>query len=269
MSNPTSIVFLDIDGVLQPFTQKRFEHIREVPELCRELEQKSDSKYRYAELMQQSLLSPYDIAAVYYDWDMEAVACLKRLLKTTGSKIVLSSSWRESRTFSAMEALFAIHGLDGNIYDITFCATNVYWSPLERTEAEQKRDHELYERFIPIQRMMMDNLREAYPSDGSWGSGVDYRTLDILEWLERHPCVVSYVAVDDRNLSLGLGSHFVKVDRIADNAAMNMRTYEKMIKALQLHDGPYGLPASCHGPSLDEWRDSILPVCEAHWKSRK
>ena len=117
--------------------------------------------------------------------------------------------------------------------------------------------------------MMMDNLREAYPSDGSWGSGVDYRTLDILEWLERHPCVVSYVAVDDRNLSLGLGSHFVKVDRIADNAAMNMRTYEKMIKALQLHDGPYGLPASCHGPSLDEWRDSILPVCEAHWKSRK
>ena len=32
------VIFLDIDGVLQPLgRQNRFEHIKEVPDLCREL----------------------------------------------------------------------------------------------------------------------------------------------------------------------------------------------------------------------------------------
>ena len=206
------------------------------------------------------------MAAVYYEWNVEAVSYLKQILERTGSKIVLSSSWREMRSHLAMEALFAIHGLDGYLYDITVCATNVYLSPLKRTDDERAQDYAKYYGFVDIQKFLMERLRDAFPSDGSWGSSVDHRTLDILEWLDRHPSVVSYVAIDDRDLSLGLEEHFVKVDRIKNNEAMDREVFEKVMTVLQIKDGPYRMPESCYGPMLDELRESILPVCEARWQ---
>lgn len=261
MVEPDLIVFLDIDGVLQPFTQERFAHIKDVPELCKELERKTNFKYRYSEWLHQPGLSPYDVAAVYYDWNLEAVSYLKRVLDETGAKIVLSSSWREMRSLLAMEALFAIHGIDGYLYDITFCATNVSWSPLRRTDSQYADDHAKYDKYLCVQKFLMEQLHSRYPTQGKWGPCVDFRTMLILEWLDRHPNVRSYVAVDDRDLSYGLGGHFVKTYPCIDEKA-----FGEMMKWLEVEDGPYGLPDDCHGELLDEFRKDVLPVCETHWK---
>ena len=103
----TPIIFLDIDGVLQPTcSQKRFDHIKEIDDVRDRLIAEYQSEI-YREV------DKYDLAAVVYDWNESAVELLKRLLDECDAKIVLSSDWRRSKNESIMRALFKIHGLDG------------------------------------------------------------------------------------------------------------------------------------------------------------
>lgn len=77
------IIFLDIDGVLQPDTQKRFKHDLEA------------LKASFAAQNQEfENLDKYDIGAVYYDWDKTAVELMKKLCAKTGARFVISSDWR-------------------------------------------------------------------------------------------------------------------------------------------------------------------------------
>ena len=107
------VLFLDIDGVLQPDSARmggeRFNIDRKalVERLTKELE---TDYYQYNE---------YDVAAVYCDWDKEAIATLKHILDETGAKIVVSSDWRENdarwvvtKMPNKMRDLLRIHGLD-------------------------------------------------------------------------------------------------------------------------------------------------------------
>ena len=103
------VIFLDIDGVLQPSTnQKRFD---------------VDRKETAAMLAKQycddiyTELDEYDVAAVYCDWDVKAVGLLKECMDKTGARIVLSSDWRETRSRRDMLALLRLHGLDGYYED--------------------------------------------------------------------------------------------------------------------------------------------------------
>ena len=79
-------VFLDIDGLLQTFTQYRFDHIGngDMENAYEGLRYKKEVDYRKYDI--------YDVAAVYYDWDSSAVNELKRVMEITGAKFVLSSS---------------------------------------------------------------------------------------------------------------------------------------------------------------------------------
>ena len=105
------VVFLDIDGVLQPTDREdRFNH--DLDETCRMLVEKfGDQGYL--------MLDKYDVGAVYYDWSDVAVRNLKRLLDSCEAEIVLSSNWKDYRTMEDMRRLFHIHGLDKYITDMT------------------------------------------------------------------------------------------------------------------------------------------------------
>lgn len=103
------IIFLDIDGVLQPYdNEERFQH--DLDETVELVAKKYNDDIYFD-------MDPYDVAAVYYDWDHKAVKLLKDCLDETNAKIVISSGWREYNNEDKLKALFKIHGMDGYIVD--------------------------------------------------------------------------------------------------------------------------------------------------------
>ncbi|MCR0336007.1 HAD domain-containing protein [[Clostridium] innocuum] len=99
-----SVIFLDIDGVLQPTrNERRFQH--RLKETARFLREKYDDEIYLT-------LDRYDVAAVYYDWDLAAVGTLKKLIEETCSEIVIHSSWIYGKSIEQLKALFRIHDLD-------------------------------------------------------------------------------------------------------------------------------------------------------------
>ena len=77
------IVFLDIDGVIQPYNaKKRFDYVKDTS-LLNTLEKKTKIDYRKYDI--------YDVYAAYYDWNKAALNRLKYTLEKTNSKIIISS----------------------------------------------------------------------------------------------------------------------------------------------------------------------------------
>jgi len=112
MNEYSKIIFLDIDGVLQGYSsQKRFEHMKEMPALQKELSEKHNADYL--------AYDKYDVAAVYYDWDPHAVSLIKKILAETGAMIVISSDWRRSGDLQRMKDLFEIHGMGEFVVGMT------------------------------------------------------------------------------------------------------------------------------------------------------
>lgn len=106
-----NVIFLDIDGVLQPgYLQRRFKHDLEALQLH------LAEKYDRPEYKQYD---KYDLGAIYYDWDQESVDNLKLLLNTRMAVIVLSSAWRRLKTIDSLKDYFRIHDLDTFLVDFT------------------------------------------------------------------------------------------------------------------------------------------------------
>ncbi|MDR0603068.1 MAG: hypothetical protein LBG80_02045 [Bacteroidales bacterium] len=156
------VIFLDIDGVLQPPTQTRFKHIKEVDELKKQLYDKYGVDYNE--------YHDYDILAVYYDWDKEAIAELKRILGATGAKIVISSDWRayKDNPLKCMRDFFRIYDLADYVIDYT-----PLWRGAEREEHYRRKEYK--------------DIHEP-------------RVVEILEHLKIHPEIKKWVAVDDLHL---------------------------------------------------------------------
>ncbi len=97
-----NIVFLDINGVLQPdYYKHRFSVDKSI---LKKLSNKHNIDYSQYDF--------YDVAAVYCDWDEQAVVRLKYILDETNSKIIVSSDWRNDRLPNKMKDLLTIQGLD-------------------------------------------------------------------------------------------------------------------------------------------------------------
>jgi len=105
------VLFLDIDGVIYPFTQYRYQYENDMGQLFEELEEEFKVDYRE--------FDKHDVAIAYYDWDRDAVKEIKRILDTTGAKIVVSSSWRSGAAGNYLPFLLRIHDLQKYLYGYT------------------------------------------------------------------------------------------------------------------------------------------------------
>jgi hypothetical protein len=175
------IIFLDIDGVLQPISsQKRFKHIHHE-------EEKSDMPILYEGLenhlnIDYRKYNQYDVAAVFFDWDKESISLLKLTMSLTGALIVLSSDWRRDG-YDQIKDFLTIHRLEKYYIDNT--KINDF-----------------------IDRAFIEETRAKHEEERGKDSYLDYRSIEILEWLSRNPDVKKWVAIDDMQLS-GLDDHFV------------------------------------------------------------
>ena len=209
------VLFLDIDGVIQLHTQRRFDHSKEeIYALCRNLTKKFHGVFDYSAWVGDSEGNPFwTVAAVQWDWNPETIKELGRVLGTTGAKIVLSSSWRDNGN-EAMKALFRIWGLGSYYLDSTL--PEYFW------DSRDNASRTLSKRY----RELMNPERFVNP-----------RSFEILEWLDRHPEVTSYAIIDDIYDIVGHGNHFVCSSR-----GLKKNEADKLIAALQIKDGPYSLP---------------------------
>jgi hypothetical protein len=174
--NVSKVVFLDIDGVLQPDNARI-----DVADDKKSLESFYDELYRLHKI-DYSVYSDVIVMTVFYLWDKDSIQNLKYILDQTGAKIVLSSSWRMF-PMSKMSDLFKIHGLDGYYLDNT-----------------------IREDFRFIQQLRKDECcyRNFY---------VD-RVIEILEYVKKYPNIKNYVAIDDMSLIPGLENHFIHTNQV-------------------------------------------------------
>lgn len=238
------VLFLDIDGVLQPCgRQERFAHKDEIPAICAKLNKNIKTDFDYESYITDSYANLCDVGAVYFDWDKPSVERLRRILDITGARLVLSSDWRE-KGMRRMKGLMAIHGLDSYLDDATFCILdNELFS----------KDYEVYKEkrnaWEKIQGGIYEFLCKLYPVTSKWVKGVDSRTAEIREYLDRHPEITSFIALDDRNLEKGLEGHFIHTQNHISEEDMC-----RSIEILNREDGPFMLDEVLHTPELEEWR---------------
>lgn len=98
-----NIVFLDIDGVLQPYNAE-FRFLNLDRNIIKKLSNEYNTDY--------SIYEFDDVIAAYYDWDEQAISRLKYILDQTSSKIIVSSDWRRANAIYKVRDLLKIQHLD-------------------------------------------------------------------------------------------------------------------------------------------------------------
>ena len=171
------VVFLDIDGVLQPYdAENRFYYLDE--SLIDKLSKEFNTDYH--------AYSIYDVMAAYYDWHEEAIARLKYILEKTGAKIIISSDWRSDKMPDKMPALLKLHDLDK------------YWYA----------DNIINNEFIPISKrrsLEINHSLNIYPID-------NYIVLDDMPGLDEYfPNNIvktkNYISINDMHKSINILNH--------------------------------------------------------------
>ena len=149
------IVFLDIDGVLQPY-----DSMNNFYELDKKLIDRLSQEYE----IDFSQYNIYDVMATYYDWHKQAVARLKYVLDESDAKLIISSDWRNQKQPLKIHDLLKIHALDKYWYadnDIN----NSSLSNVEKRASEIQKSLETY----PIDDYVvlddMKDLKEYFPNN--------------------------------------------------------------------------------------------------------
>ena len=178
------VIFLDIDGVLQPYNSRnRFNNDLEA--LKQKLSQKYNTDY--------SIYDSYDVGACYYDWDKNAVERIKLIVKETGAKIVISSDWRSEELKNKMKDFLKIWDMEQ------------YWIGDTETafDGEKVTMQEIY-KYINI---ITPNL--------------SYREIEIIDYVYNHKDITNYVVLDDMDFSEILKQHFVKTRNLINDEQAN------------------------------------------------
>jgi len=157
MSKLRKIIFLDIDGVLQPMScaEDRFKH--DLVALQKEMSERFNEELYLK-------MDKYDIGAVYYDWEKESVELLRKLIKETEAEIVISSDWRRYNSLKKLKLLFKIHNMDQYVVDVTpeETLTQEKESKKYLTREEEIKAYLLqYEKEISVYVILDDRLLEG------------------------------------------------------------------------------------------------------------
>ncbi|MDR0548684.1 MAG: hypothetical protein LBI10_04630 [Deltaproteobacteria bacterium] len=179
-NNIDKVLFLDIDGVLKSYNRiSRLDSMENnsIESFYQQLKEKYNIDY--------SLYNKQGVISSYFDWDKNSISILKDLLITSSAKIVLSSDWR-LLGYKQMYDLFRFHDLHEFYIDNTI---NLTYLPHKLKEKLENK----YTKLLKIDTFWVPH----------------YRTVEILNYLKRHPFIKNYVAIDDKNIPC-IESHFVK-----------------------------------------------------------
>ena len=123
------------------------------------------------------------------NFDKKAVKVLNKILETTGAEIVISSDWRFHGTLEELGDYYISQGIIKKPIAVTDMFKDIFpreWSALRfRAELELER------------------------------------SMEINHWLENHPEVTHWVAVDDLDMSIEfLSGHFAARDKSNDKPGL-------------------------------------------------
>lgn len=143
-----NIIFLDIDGVIQPYgNQLRHDHSYD--KTLEFLGSRCDRK-----LVDEG--DPADICAAYYDWDEVSLGLLSSLCRNCGAYIVFHSAWVKSNSLERLRLFMDLYGLGGFVLDV---CKPITLDELSRCREEQKRL--INEKAIMIRRWLDDHNEEV------------------------------------------------------------------------------------------------------------
>jgi len=206
------VIFLDIDGVLQAYNSgNRFRVDRDA------LRDKLSREFN----IDYSIYHKYDVAACYLDWDKDAVERIRRIIRETDSKIVISSDWRCKEKPNKMRDFLTLWNLEEYL--------------LGETEIINKEE-----------------MKEAIEYIESLGDeNYSWRAVEILDYVYKHNEINNFVAIDDRDISTGLDGHFVKTK--------NLITDEETDRCIEILNNPkYELHKKIYN---EEILEKCLPKC--------
>ena len=183
------VIFLDIDGVLN-----NEKHAKEMFNKVKQGELESDIYYSCWDLPYKDTLLP-----------------LQKIIKETGAKIVLSSSWRFSHDrIVKLNTIFSTYGFQ--VFATTDNGAWISW--LEELGFDTTKCHRKY----------TNKYNEEYTTD---------RGAEIMLWLNNHPEVTNFVILDDEisDIKMYYPNNYVQTDFYGE--ALNMECAEKAISILK------------------------------------
>ena len=150
-----NVVFLDIDGVLQPYNSKeRFLHIN--PKIIDQLSEEYGVDYDSYNI--------YDVCAAYYDWNRNALSLLKNILNETEAKIIMSTAWRDEKKPYKMRDLLKLHDLDKYWYCDNIIKHGLIFQPKRRVlEIEDSLDKYPIDNFAILDDM--SKIKDYFPNN--------------------------------------------------------------------------------------------------------
>ncbi|MCD7840006.1 MAG: hypothetical protein LUG46_05180 [Erysipelotrichaceae bacterium] len=179
------VIFLDIDGVINPYDTKHHSNNETLLKLF----------IKYLSLRYQRDYTRYNswiVRACYLDWDKQAMKCIKHIIDETNARIVISSDWRPClfhENPNEMRDLLHLWHMD----QCWLGDTDALWLDSKR-QSEKMKEAEEY-----LKSRGITNYSE--------------RTVEIIDYVLKHKEITNYVALDDMNL-IGLDHHFVRTSNL-------------------------------------------------------
>ena len=256
------IVFLDSHAAFLPRGTNTWGWGSNLEELTTSLDKRPRDWTRetyYYQAMLREVHGYWDeLDRVANSWSKEATRGFAEVLERNDAGFVLSSEMREKMGRGALASLFALHDLDMRFADMTITPYPLFSDRISRVVVEGAADRSLLELYTRTMRSLWSGL----DGDDAGARRIDHRTVEILEYLDRHPEIESFAVVDDRDLSAGIGNdRMVPCDNVLDEGRLG-----RLDAALQSRQAVPRLPPCCRTDELRRFRETCVPVLYRRWR---